>query len=57
VITLVGDRYRLGAGTLVGTASLLLALRPRSGLSDPPAGRSGRQLNPQACVDYGDEDD
>jgi hypothetical protein len=46
-----------GAGTLVGTASLLLAWRPRSGLSDPPAGRSGRQLNPQACVDNGDEDD
>jgi hypothetical protein len=57
VITRLGDGYRLGAGTLVGTASLLLALRPRSGLSDPPAGRSGRQLNPQACVDYGDEDD
>jgi hypothetical protein len=49
--------WALGAGTLVGTASLLLAWRPRSGLSDPPAGRSGRQLNPQACVDYGDEDD
>jgi len=66
MIALLGERYRLGgrlaagsmgAGTLVGTASLLLALRPRSGLSDPPAGRSGRQLNPQACVDYGDEDD
>jgi hypothetical protein len=57
VITLLGDRYRLGAGTLVGTASLLLALRARSGLSDPPAGRSGRRLNLQACVDYGDEDD
>ena len=49
--------WALGAGTLVGTASLLLALRPRSGLSDPPAGRSGRQLNLQACVDNGDEDD
>jgi eukaryotic-like serine/threonine-protein kinase len=49
--------WALGAGTLVGTASLLLAWRPRSGLSDPPAGRSGRQLNLQACVDNGDEDD
>ena len=66
MIALLGERYRLGerlpaggmgAGTLVGTASLLLAWRPRSGLSDPPAGRSGRQLNPQACVDNGDEDD
>jgi hypothetical protein len=49
--------WALGAGTLVGTASLLLAWRPRSGHSDPPADRSGRQLNPQACVDNGDEDD
>ena len=57
MIALLGDRYRLGSGTLVGTTSLLLALRPRSGLSDPPAGWSGRQLDPQACVDYGDEDD
>ncbi|HKP98883.1 MAG TPA: hypothetical protein VJ735_01005 [Actinomycetes bacterium] len=50
---LLADRYRPGDAT----ASLLLAWRPRSGLSDPPAGRSGRQLNPQACVDNGDEDD
>jgi hypothetical protein len=66
MIALLGERYRLGerladgsmgSGTLVGTASLLLAWRPPSGLSDPPAGRSGRQLNPQACVDNGDEDD
>ena len=49
--------WALGAGTLVGTASLLLALRPRSGLSVPPAGRSGRQLNPLPTVDNGDEDD
>jgi hypothetical protein len=47
----------LRAGTLVGTASLLLALRARSGPSDTPAGRSGRQLNPQPTVDNGDEDD
>ena len=57
MITLLGDRHRLGAGTLVRTASLLLALRPRSGLSDPPAGRSGRQPNPQPTVENGDEDD
>ena len=66
MIALLGERYRLGerlpagsmgAGTLVGTASLLLAWRPRSGLSDPPPGRAGRQLHPHPTVDNGDEDD
>jgi serine/threonine protein kinase len=49
--------WALGAGTLVGTTSLLLALRPRGGRPDPPAGRSKRQLASPPGVDYGDEDD
>ena len=49
--------WALGAGTLVGTTSLLLALRPRGGRPDPPVGRSKRQLASQPGVDYGDEDD
>ena len=49
--------WALGAGTLVGTTSLLLALRPRGGRPDPPAGRSKRQLAPPPGADDGDEDD
>jgi serine/threonine-protein kinase len=49
--------WALGAGTLVGTTSLLLALRPRGGRPDPPAGRSKRPLAPQPSVDNGNEDD
>jgi eukaryotic-like serine/threonine-protein kinase len=49
--------WALGAGTLVGTTSLLLALRPRGGRPDPPAGRSKRQLAPHPGADNGDEDD
>ncbi|HEV3464498.1 MAG TPA: serine/threonine-protein kinase, partial [Actinomycetota bacterium] len=48
--------WALGAGTLVGMTSLLLAWPPR-GPSDPPAGQPARQLAPHPTVDNGDEDD
>ena len=49
--------WALGAGTLVGVTSLLLAWRPRGVCPDPPAGRPERQLDPLPTVDNGDEDD
>jgi hypothetical protein len=49
--------WALGAGTLVGMTSLLLALRPHGGLPEPPAGQPERPLHPQPTVDNGDEDD
>jgi hypothetical protein len=56
-VALLGDRYRLGAGTLVAMTPLLLAWRPRGVSPEPPAGRPERQLAPLPTADNGDEDD